>query len=315
MRGSATSERAGRRAALAATLGAAALVAYAAGAWLSGSLSPIARRPLLDTSIITLPYRWVNPPAALAAKNQTPDSGKFTIAFQHGKSDAGVFATNDQQVSVVLSIAAIPQNGTTSVDMTVDPLDPATVGALPSGQHVLGNAYRIEATGQPGGAPVTTFDKKPLLILVYPGLVTHGGTRSIQFSPDGKSWTALHANDDPANLQMSTDLTTLNGYYEVATTGTVVSTPGPGGSGGSSPVAWIVIAVAVVVAGALVAVRLRSRSREQVPDRPKPGSPKAGSGSSKTGARSETATRSPPPRPGSSPERRRRGPPPKRKRR
>jgi hypothetical protein len=307
MRDSATSGSPGRRAAV--VLGLAACLAYVVGAWVSGSLTPIARRPLLDTSIITLPYRWVNPPPALAAKNQTPDSGKFTIAFQHGKSDAGVFATNDQQVSVVLSIGAIPQNGMTSVDMTVDPLDPATVGPLPNGQHVLGNAYRIEATGQPGDAPVTTFDKKPLLLLVYPGLVTHGGTRSLHFSPDGKSWTSLHANDDPANLQMGTDLTQLNGYYEVATTGTVVSTPGSGGSGGSSPVAWIVIAVAVVVAGALVAMRLRARSREAAADRPQ-----SGSSTSTSGVRSGAATKSPPSRPSSSPKQRR-GPPPKRKRR
>ncbi|HEY7280782.1 MAG TPA: hypothetical protein VID47_04225 [Actinomycetota bacterium] len=296
------------KAAFAATLGAAAVAAYAAGAWLSGSLSPIARRPLLDTSIITLPYRWVNPPAALAAKNQKPDSGDFTISFQHGRSDAGVFATNDQQVSVVFSIAAIPQpSGATSVHMTVDPLDPATIGALPGGQHVLGNAYRIEATGRPGDVAVTSFDKKPLLIMVYPGLVTHGGTRSVQFSPDGRSWTALGSTDDPANLQMSTDLTRLNGYYEVATSGTIVSTPGSGGSSGSSPVAWIVIAVAVVVAGALVAIRLRARSREQATTGPKAAStrPVAGTTARKTSSA----------RPGSSSQRRRRGPPPKRKRR
>ncbi len=304
-----------RRATAAALIGIGACTAYVAGAWVSGSLNPVARRPILDGANTNFPYRWVNPPPALAATNQKPDAGKFTIAFQHGRSDAGVFATNDQQVSVVLSIAAIPQNGLTSVDMTIDPLDPATIGALQRGQHVLGNAYKIEATGQPGDAPVTTFDKNPLLILVYPGLVTHGGTRSLQYSTDGKTWTALKANDDPANLQMSTDLTKLSGYYEVATTGTVAATPGAGGSGGSSPVAWIVIAIAVVVAGVLVAIRLRARSREQVPAQSRSVSPKTGSRAKKPTGGSGPPKTTPSSRAGSSPHGRRRGPPPKRKRR
>jgi hypothetical protein len=246
-------------------LGVAALVAYVAGAWLSGSVSPLARRALLDTSFIPQPYRWVNPPPELAAKNKAPDSGDFTIAFAKGRSDAGVFATNDQQASVVFALGSIPQaNGATSVHLTITPLDPATIGALPDDLHVLGNAYRIQATYQPGGDPVAHFTRRPLLILVYPALVSHGTDRTIVFAPDGKRWTSLKTTNDSTNLQASTNLLQLNGDFEVATTGTVtVGSPSPGttGGGGSSPVAWVVIGAAVVVAGALVLLRIQSRNR------------------------------------------------------
>jgi hypothetical protein len=251
--------------ALVVAVGLAALAAYAAGAWWSGSQSPMARRALLDTSFIPQPYRWVNPPPPLAAGNKQPDSGDFTIGFTKGKSDAGVFATNDQQASVVFALAAIPPaNGATSVHLTITPLDPATIGPLPDDLHVLGNAYRIEATYQPGGDPVSRFTRRPLLILVYPGLASHGSDRSIVFAPDGKRWTSLKTTNDATNLQASTDLQQLNGDFEVATTGTVSvgsPSPGPAGGGGSSPVAWVVIGAAVVVAVVLVAMRLRSRSR------------------------------------------------------
>jgi len=250
---------------VARVIGVAALAAYVAGAWLSGSLSPLARRALLDTSFVPQPYRWVTPPPELAAKNKAPDSGDFTITFSKGRSDAGVFATNDQQASVILSVGAIPtQAGATSVHLTIDPLDPTTLGPLPNGLHVLGNAYRVQATYQPGGEPVTRLARTGLLILVYPGLVTHGKERSMMFAPDGKAWSKLQTTDDATNLQASTNLERVNGDYEVAANGPVVvgsPTPAGGsGGGGTSPVAWVVIGAAVVVAGALVALRLRGRT-------------------------------------------------------
>ncbi|HXJ66033.1 MAG TPA: hypothetical protein VNN79_19915 [Actinomycetota bacterium] len=282
---------------MAVALGLIALAAYAAGAWVSGSLSPMARRALLDTSFVPQPYRWVNPPPTLAAANKQPDAGDFTVGFTKGRSDAGVFATNDQQASVVFALAAIPQsNGATSVHLTITPLDPATIGALPHDLHVLGNAYRTEATYEPSGDPVTQFNRRPLLIFVYPALASHGSDRTIVFAPDGKAWTQLKTTNDATNLQASTNALHLNGDYEVATTGPVSvgsPSPTPSGGGGSSPVAWVVIGAAVVVAAALVFLRLRSRARtppapprdprggpEGKPE-PRPGSSGSGSGSAR----------------------------------
>jgi hypothetical protein len=257
----------GSRRWLAAAVGLMACAAYAGGAWLSGSLSPMARRALLDTTFIPQPYRWVSPPPPLAAKNKIPDHGDFTISFTGADSDPGVFATTDMQISVVLSKGAIPKApGATSVHMTVDPLDPATIAPLPKPLSVLGNVYRIDATYQPGGAPVPRLGKAVLLLMAYPALATHGPERDIEYSPDGKTWTKLTNTTDPVNLQVSSNLKALNGYYVVATTGSVTfsGTPSPGPSGGSggggTAVYWIVIGAALVVAGALAVVRIRSRA-------------------------------------------------------
>ena len=246
-------------------LGLLAVAAYAGGAWLSGSASPMARRPLLDGSIIPQPYRWVAPPPAFADKNKLPDSGEFTVAFNGNRSDAGVFSTNDQQASVVLSLGAIPgMGGARSVHLTIDPLDPATAGPPPHGLTVLGNVYRIEATYEPGGAPVTKFQKQPLVVLVYPALVTHGLERKLLFAPDGQDWTQLRTTDDPSAFQASASIDEVTGFYEVVTRGSVTPSPpptAPAGGGTGSVLPWIVIGVAVVVAAALVAARLRSRAQ------------------------------------------------------
>jgi hypothetical protein len=243
-------------------LGLLAGAAYAGGAWLSGSASPMARRPLLDGSIIPQPYRWVAPPPAFADTNKPPDSGEFTVTFTGSTSDAGVFSTNDQQASVVLSRGAITRvGGARSVHLTVDPLDPATAGPPPHGLTVLGNVYRIEATYDPGGAPVTKFLKQPLVVLVYPALVTHGLDRNLLFAPDGRNWTELRTTDDPTAFQASASVDDMTGSFEVVTRGGGTPSPPPAGGGTGSVLPWIVIGVAVVVAAALIAARLRSRAQ------------------------------------------------------
>jgi hypothetical protein len=247
---------------LALALGLVACAVYAGGAWLSGSASPIARRPLLDGTGFLPPYNWVNPPAGLGDGNKQPDSGDFTISFKDGKSDAGVFATIDQQASAVMSLGSIPEEqGASDVHLTITPLDPATIGAPPTGFSVLGNAYRFEAAYRPTGGTVTTFDKQPLVVLVYPGLITHGSERTLLYSPDGTKWTRLTTTDDPTALQASATVDTVDGYFEVVAKGVVTPTGAPGSSSGGSIVPWIVIGAAVVVAAALTAARLRARSK------------------------------------------------------
>ncbi|HXQ57078.1 MAG TPA: hypothetical protein VOA19_14935 [Actinomycetes bacterium] len=48
------------------------VVLYLAGAVVSGRASILARRPLLDGLAPPTPYRWVHPPAELAAGNKPP---------------------------------------------------------------------------------------------------------------------------------------------------------------------------------------------------------------------------------------------------
>ena len=67
----------GTRRALLFGLGAAVL--YVAGTALSGSLGPLARRPLLDGFAPPQPYRWVSPPPNLAAGNKPPASAVVSL--------------------------------------------------------------------------------------------------------------------------------------------------------------------------------------------------------------------------------------------
>jgi len=263
-----TGRRRRARPGLALALGLVACAAYAGGAWLSGSASPVARRPLLDGAGFLAPYNWVNPPPGLGDGNKPPDSGDFTISFKDGKSDAGVFATVDQQASAVMSLGSIPEaQGADSVHLTIAPLDPTTIGAPPTGFSVLGNAYRFDAAYQPTGDPVTKFDKEPLVVLIYPGLITHGSERTMLYSADGTTWTKLKTTDQPAALQARASVDAITGYFEVVAKGVVTPTGAPGSSGGGGSILpWIVIGVAVVVAAALTAARMRARSRSREDD-------------------------------------------------
>jgi hypothetical protein len=271
--------------------GALAVVAYVAGAWLSAALSPAARRPILDSSFIPQPYHWVSPPPSLAKGNRRPDSGDFTVAFQKGRIEAGVFSTNDQQATVVFSLGAIPPKGQArSVHLTVRPLDPATVAPAPKGYSVLGNVYRIEATYEPGGDPVTAVAKHPLVVLLYPATITHGLQRNLAYSADEKTWSRLKTTDDPTAFQASSTVSRLNGLYAVITRGGGSPVPSGSAPGTASPVPWVVIGIAAAVGAALVFASWRARVHRREYESYR--------GPAARGATTTTTARKSPPKPG-----------------
>ena len=75
---------------------------YAATAWLSGQLSPLARRPLLDGLAPPTPYRWVDPPPELASTNLAPAPGTFRVELGTRGSLTAVLTTTDAQVTLIL---------------------------------------------------------------------------------------------------------------------------------------------------------------------------------------------------------------------
>ena len=116
-----------------AALGAAVVLAYLGAALLSSSLSPLARHPLLDGTGTPQPYRWVSPPPDLASSNQPPSGVTQTqnLAKQGG---SGYVFTPDGQAAVILgnrTFRGLQTQGQTGVVMKIQPLDPATLGALP----------------------------------------------------------------------------------------------------------------------------------------------------------------------------------------
>jgi hypothetical protein len=205
---------------LAAGLAVAAL--YLAGAAISGHLSMLARRPVLDGFGSVPPYRWVNPPPPLAPNNQEPGSATKQFPFAGGLLKGGVVSPNDLQITLILQDGAIaPVAGQRSVEVTMSPLDPAKLGSPPSGLAFDGNAYRVEATYRPDGTSAGTLKMPADVALVYPSDATFGlgSTKHVILaSASGKEWTSLTTTDLPQSQQASAKTSTF-GYFVIGRTG------------------------------------------------------------------------------------------------
>jgi hypothetical protein len=246
-------------------------VLYLVGAGLSGRASLLARRPLLDGLAPPVPYRWVKPPPDLAASNKPPASLRFSVELTATGSRLGAFSTSDGQLNLVLSEGAVPASqGQTSVAVSMDPVDPATLGPAPPGLIVAGNAYRIQARYRPSGAKIDTLGGRSSVGLVYPLLATavaNPAGHLVLASADGRSWQRLQSTDTPGTHQVSAGLTTT-GWVEVA-----VPPAGPGGGGnGRGRVLLLAGAVAALLVLAAVLARRRLAATGPAGRRPTRGS-------------------------------------------
>jgi hypothetical protein len=252
------------RAGLALLAGVGIVALYLAGAAVSGRASILARRPLLDGLAPPTPYRWVSPPPELAASNKPPASGRFTLELTPEGSQLGAFSTPDGQVNLVLSQGAVPPRpGQTGVDVTVEPVDPATLGPVPSGLVGAGNAYLIEVSYQPSGDKVETLGGQSSVGLVYPLLdtaVADPGGHQVLSSADGRAWEALPSTDTPGTHQVSARLS-RTGHVQVG----VAPSAGGSGSDPRNRILLVGTGVAVVIVAAAIVLRLRERSRPTPP--------------------------------------------------
>jgi hypothetical protein len=202
---------------------------YMAGATLSGRAGPLTRRPLLDGLAPPAPYRWVHPPAALAAGNKRPAGVRFPLKLTARGSALSAFSTPDGQVNLVMGEGAVPSRpGQTQVVVTVQPLDPARLPA-PPGLLVAGNAYRVLASYRPSGRPVTAFGGQSSVGLVYPLLsepLADPAGHLVVLSTDGRGWQRLASTDAPGTHQVSAPLLRA-GDLEVAVA-PAPATPGGG---------------------------------------------------------------------------------------
>lgn len=234
-------------------LGAGAAVAalYVAGSFLTAH-SRATSDPMLDGNLPPQPYRWVSPPSNLAAGNQPPASGHFSVKLTKSGSTAAAFSTQDGQATLILSQGSIPpSNGQTSAAIAVSPLAPSKVGGPPSGLAIDGNVYRVTGTYVPGGASVGKLQPggDQRVILVYPATASTTGAQkhTVIGSVDGNTWQRLTTKDSSVQQQAQGSMTAL-GYFAVAS---------PSASSGVPPsaVAVIVLAVILIVLGGLVIVR------------------------------------------------------------
>src|SRR5207244_11657321 len=78
-------------------------------------------------------------------------------------------------------------SGARTVNGSITPRDPSTLGPPPAGLSFLGNAYRLRARYEPSGTEVTTLASSNQIIIVYPVLPNQLSTNhTILNSPDGK---------------------------------------------------------------------------------------------------------------------------------
>jgi hypothetical protein len=230
---------------------------YAASAAVSGHLSPLARRPLLDGLAPPTPYRWVDPPPELAASNRAPEPGSFRAPLGSEGSRTAVFTTDDAQVTLILArgtFANAPDQR--FVEISVEPLAPTAVAVPEEPLRITGNVYLLEAVYRPSGDPAPlAIDTR--VVLTYPLLSNDHGGHAVVLSTDGERWRATDTNDLPSIQQADGPIDAL-GYVAVAGT-PAAATASPGGADGGSAVATIVIVAALVVLAVGAAVALRGR--------------------------------------------------------
>jgi hypothetical protein len=232
-----------------------AVVALSAGsAWLSGQLSPLARRPLLDGLAPPTPYRWVDPPPELASTNLAPAPGNFRVELANRGSETAVLTTTDAQVTLILPEGAFPPTrGTRAVEVSIQPLAASAVDPPPPPLEIVGNVYRLEATEVPSGVPAE-LAAEARVVLTYPFSTGAHPGHTVVHTSDGASWTTSDTNDLPSIQQADAPLDGL-GYVAVARDTTATSEPGITDDESAS-VATIAISVGLVVLAVAAAVTM-----------------------------------------------------------
>lgn len=245
--------------------GLAVVAIYAALAAWSGSLSPLARGPLLD-GLAPVNYRWVSPPPELESTNQLPGAGRFDLPLRDGGVGTQVLFTPDNQVTVVIDEGSIgPAPGQRSVVLVVEPVDPAELAPAGGELEFFGNAYRVGATYRPSGEEARAFDPPIQANLVYPATATlHANTHEMLYSGDGETWEPLETTDSPG-LQQAAANAPGPGYVVVA--GVPAPSPSPDSSGaaadggsGTPPLAVALLVAAGVVLVIGLGLLIRSRA-------------------------------------------------------
>ncbi|MEA2507498.1 MAG: hypothetical protein QOH48_2116 [Actinomycetota bacterium] len=185
-------------------LGGGAALLYLVGAVVTQHLDPFGTRPVLDGLAPPPAYRWVQPPADLAAGNKKPYGGTFSLKFTGGRSEAGAFTTRDSQLSMILDPGTLPPSAKpTSASISISPMSAAST-SQPHGFQIDGNVYRITVKEEPGNSQVKRFAHPQRVILVYPADKSFVKPQHILVaSKDGKTWISIKTQDSTVQQQAS----------------------------------------------------------------------------------------------------------------
>ena len=237
------------------TVGLVVTAAYVVATMATGQLRPGRARPLFDGFTPPPAYRWVNPPPEFRSGNQKALSGKLTPPADLGPAGPTQLeaATDDAQVLITFSKTGVPPApGATGATVEITALDPASLGPLPHGIRVDGNGYKVAMGYLPSGASIPALVQPGNIFLSYPTTADR-----IEYSPDGKAWQSLSAQQVGNNLQLGAVFTKA-GYYEAAAPGSAPLTK-RSGSGGLTTGLLIMAAVAFVIFTPLIVLFVRRR--------------------------------------------------------
>jgi hypothetical protein len=250
---------------LAAAAGAVVVVAYLAGSAVSGQLSPLARRPLLDGLAPPPPYHWVKPPPELSAGNRPPSGASGSVPLGPSGSQVTAISTGDGQANLLMEANAIaPAAGQRSVSVAIQAVDPAKLAAAPEGLVLAGNAYRIQFRYQPSGQPVTSLAGKATISLIFPLLpipVSSAFDHTVLASADGRAWAKQSSTATPGSHQVAAALP-APGYVIAA----VPPAPAQAAPPNRTPLYAGLAAAALVVAAAAVLLVRRLRAAPEGAD-------------------------------------------------
>lgn len=234
-------------------------ILYVAAAVASVGLLDLPSRPVFDGLAPLPPYRYVDPPPELEELNESPLDGSGTIDLGPDAGAATV-ATGDGQALVSVPQGAFqPPEGTGPdvVEVSITPLDPASLGPPPVDVRFDGNAYRVVATHTATEDPATP--RRPLIVFLrYP---LHSD-RLLHWS--GAAWERLPSNTILPSLQVWAETVEL-GEFVAAAPGS--ATPAPPGSAGPHWVTLAILAAVAALAAAVAGVVVRRQtSRSESPD-------------------------------------------------
>ena len=255
------------------SLGLGAGLVYVLFAVVSFTYGSLPTLPLYD-GVTLEPYRFVKPPKPLAEFNRKPYSLRARFPLGEDVFKAVTAATIDSHATVVLPEGSVePAPGETEIEVTIDPLDPATFGSAPRKAAYDGNAYRFTVRYAASGRPVLLRTSCPpdaapgssascLTVIVRyafgPVIGRAGETTLYRMSADG--WVAAPTKNIPSLFQA---------YASSGSLGTFVSA-GPNRPTGASRTAFpnrlgALLAVGGLLAGLLIlrTTRLSPRSQRQ----------------------------------------------------
>ena len=238
---------------------------YAAAVLGTGLTAGHPVRPLFDGAGIQTPYRWVKPPWYVGSANVKPTAGHTDITFVNGVSPLIGVNSPDAQVIINLPAGALPAHaGDNVVRATFTPVDPAKVAKVAKPNRADGNAYRVDMTYQPSGAPVTRTVTSGNIVMVVPDEAA-----KMLFSPDGKQWDELPTQTlgDPNTVGSAFN---TPGYYLVDTALPPFLNPNKGSTTKRTVGIVLVVVALVLLLGYVLPTALRRSRAAPTPTRGRP---------------------------------------------